>query len=183
MNSHSPPAGKLSLKELCILSLTGALMFASKAALASLPNVHINAVIIIITAVFFGWKSLYSVAVYVMMEGLVFGFSLWWVCYLYAWPLLAAAAVLMRKCRSPLLWAVLAAAHGALFGALCALPVLFAGGWEAGVSYWIAGIPFDISHCAANFILTLLLFKPLCAAAGAALNGMHMNAGEPASKE
>ena len=41
----------------------GALMFALKMALVALPNVNMNALIIILTAVFFGWRVLYSVAV------------------------------------------------------------------------------------------------------------------------
>ena len=47
------------------------MLFAAKAALASLPNININAVIIILTVVFFGWRALYSVAVYIALEGLV----------------------------------------------------------------------------------------------------------------
>ena len=38
----------------------GALLFATKAALASIPNINLNAVIIILTTVFFGWRAMYS---------------------------------------------------------------------------------------------------------------------------
>ena len=152
---------KLSLRDACILALMAALMFASKLALAGIPNVHLNAVFIIMAAVFFSWRSLYAVAVYVMLEGLVFGFGLWWISYLYAWPLLAAAAVLMQKNDSALLWAILAGAHGLCFGALCSVPYLFIGGWALAFSTWISGIPFDLAHCAGNFILVLVLFRPL----------------------
>lgn len=68
MRSHSKQAGnKPSLKEFCALALMGALMFAAKLALAALPNVHIGAVLIVLSAVFFGWRCMYSVAVYVML--------------------------------------------------------------------------------------------------------------------
>ena len=85
MRSPSRPAGKLSAKEICILALMGALLFATKAALASIPNINLNAVIIILTTVFFGWRALYSVAIYVMLEGLIFGGGVWWFGYL-PWP-------------------------------------------------------------------------------------------------
>ena len=101
MSSPSPQAGKLSIKEISALSIIGALIFAAKMAMAALPNISLNALLIILTAVFFGWKALYAVGVYVMLEGLVFGFGLWWLCYWYLWPLLAALAVLMRKNDSP----------------------------------------------------------------------------------
>ena len=29
------------------------------------------------------------------------------------------------------------------------------------LSYWISGLPFDLIHCVGNFVLTLILFKPL----------------------
>ena len=81
--------------------------------------------------------------------------------YLYTWPVLAAVTVLLGRSESPLFWAVIAGIFGLCFGALCALPYLFAGGWAAAVSYWIAGIPFDLIHCASNFVITLVLFRPL----------------------
>ena len=152
---------ELTIRELCILALTGALMFALQVAMASLPNIHLTALLVILAAVFFGWKSLYSIVVFIMLEGLIFGFGAWWFSYWYIWPSLAIPAVLMRQCRSALIWACIAAIHGLLFGALCAIPYLFIGGWEMAFSYWVAGLPFDFLHCAGNFVLTLLLFNPL----------------------
>ena len=161
MKSPSPQAGKLSARDICILALMGALMFVSKMALAALPNIHLNAVLIILGVVFFGAKALYSIIVYIMLEGLIFGFGLWWLSYLYVWPIFCLAALLMRKNDSALVWAVVAAVFGLSFGALCSIPYFFIGGWEMAFSYWISGIPFDLSHCAGNFILTLILYKPL----------------------
>lgn len=149
----------------------GALMIGSKLALSSLPNIHLNAVFIIIASVFFGWKAMYSVAVYVMLEGLIFGFGLWWISYLYAWPLLCAICVLMRQNDDALIWAVAAGIHGLIFGALCAVPYFFIGGWSMAFSYWVSGISFDLLHCAGNFVLTLVLYRPLKKAAAAVLKG------------
>jgi len=160
MKLHSPTT-KLSTRELCLLALMGALMFALQLALSALPNIHLTAPFIILTAVFFGWKSLLSVFVFVMLEALIWGVGPWWLSYLYVWPLLAAVAVLMRKNRSTLIWAVLAAVHGLCFGALCAIPYLFVGGWEMAFSYWVSGIPFDLLHCGGNFLMTLILFAPM----------------------
>ena len=155
MRSPSPPAGKLPLRDLVLLALLGSLMFASQVVMASLPNIHIVAVLIIVTALYFRWRALYAVFVLHRRH------PVRWVSYLYTWPVLAAVTVLLGRSESPLFWAVIAGIFGLCFGALCALPYLFAGGWAAAVSYWIAGIPFDLIHCASNFVITLVLFRPL----------------------
>lgn len=155
---------RLAVRELCLLSLLAALMLGLQVAMASVPNIHLTALLIILGAVFFGWRCLYSVAVFILLEGLVWGFGMWWMSYWYIWPLLAAVAVLLRANRSPFIWAAVAGIHGLLFGALSAIPYLFLSGPAAAVAYWAAGLSFDLVHCAGNFVLTLLLFRPLYAA-------------------
>lgn len=157
----SSSSTKLTIRELCVLSFMAALMLALQVAASGLPNIHFTAVLMIVSAVFFGWKSLYAIAVFIMLEGLVWGFGLWWACYWYLWPSLAIPAVLLRKNRSAFVWAIIAALHGLMFGLLYALAYYFVGGWEMVLAKWISGIPFDLAHCAGNFILTLLLFTPL----------------------
>ena len=155
--------------------MMGALMFALQVLLASIPNIHLTAVLIILTAVFFGWRCLYSVVVFIVLEGLVWGFSLWWFCYWYLWPMLAIPAVLMRKNDSVMIWAVLAAIHGLCFGALCSIPYFFIGGWTMALSYWVSGIPFDIAHCIGNFVTVLVLYKPLKKVMSYALRDKNTN--------
>lgn len=139
----------------------GGLIFATKAALASIPNINLNTVLIILTVVFFRWRAMYSVAIYVLLEGLVFGFSLWWFSYLYAWPLLVVVCILFRRNESVVIWAVVAGVWGLLFGPIVYLLYFIVNGWHMVFSMWVAGIPYDITHCAGNFFLTLILYKPL----------------------
>ena len=141
--------------------MMGALMFASKAALAAIPNVNFNAVLIILAVVYFGWKAMYMIAVYVMLEGLIFGISVWWFSYLYAWPAVTAFLCLFRKNRSPLIWATLAGLYGLLFGPLMYIGYFTINGWHMVFAMWVAGIPYDLTHCVSNFILTLVLYRPL----------------------
>ena len=159
--STSKRSSKLSVRELVLLALLGALMFGSKVVLSAIPNVHLNALFILLAVLLFGRRALYSVFVYVLLEGLVYGFGIWFISYLYAWPLLCFAALPLRKNRSWLLWAVLAAAHGLIFGALCSIPYIFIQGLPGAISWWISGLPFDCLHAGSNFILVLLLLKPL----------------------
>ena len=140
----------------------GVLIFGCKEALYALPNINVNAVLIILCAIFFGWRAMYSVAVYVILEGLIFGGGIWWFGYLYTWPLLLIVAMAMRSCRSALIWAAVAAVYGLIFGPLMYLEYFaINGGWEMFLAMWVSGIPFDLAHCGGNFVLTLVLFQPL----------------------
>ncbi len=161
MNSHSISAGNHKLRELILLALLAALMFATQVALAALPNIHLVAVFVILGAMLFGWKALYSVYVFVLLEGLVYGFSMWFVNYLYVWTVLTVIAILFRNNHSRWFWAAVSGIFGLLFGALCSIPYFFVGGWAAAFAYWIAGIPFDLLHCASNAVLTFVLLIPL----------------------
>ena len=162
MNSRSKPDGnRLSAREICILALLGALIFATKYVLAAIPNVNLNTLLIILGVVFFGRKTLYSVAVYVLLEGLVFGFSLWWCSYLYAWPVVTLFVWLFRKNDSALIWAVVAGLVGLFFGPLMYILYLCVTGWRTAFALWVAGIPYDLVHCGSNFVLTLILYRPL----------------------
>jgi len=164
LNSSSMKAIKppLSLRELIELSLMGAFMFGTQVVMASLPNVNVVSVLIILTVIFYGAKAFYSVAVFVLLEGLLYGFGLWFISYLYIWAVLVTVALIFRKNKSSLIWAVIAGLFGLSFGLLCTVPYFFIGGVPMALSYWVSGIPFDVTHCISNFILTLLLIGPLC---------------------
>ena len=73
----------------------------------------------------------------------------------------AKLLILVAALLAGLLWAVAAAVHGLLFGALCAMPYLFLGGSAMALSYWAAGVPYDLIHCAGNFTVVLTLYHPL----------------------
>ena len=168
MNSSTPPRPKFSAIEITTLAMMGALIFAVKLALSGIPNIQLNAPLIILTTVFFGWKALCSVAIYVLLEGLFFGFHVYWVSYVFIWPLLVVLAMFLRRLdlfqgeKAALPWAVAAAFWGLLFGPLMYIPwFCIMGGWEGYFAMWIAGIPFDLTHMAGNFVFTLVLYWPL----------------------
>lgn len=149
------------LRELIFLALFGAVMMATQVAMAALPNIHLVAVLMILAAMHFGWKSLYSVYLFVLLEGLIYGFSTWFINYLYVWLPLVLVAVLCRQNRSRVFWAAVAGIHGLCFGALCSIPYFITGGWAAGLAYVVSSIPYDLIHCVSNAVLTFVLVIPL----------------------
>jgi energy-coupling factor transport system substrate-specific component len=141
--------------------MLAALTFGAKWVMAGLPNIEPVSLMVMIFGAVFGWKALFPVAVYVAAEILFYGLGPWNINYLYVWPLLASLAFLMRKMRHPLGWAILSGMFGLMFGLLCAPVDVFIGGWSYAVSKWVSGILFDLTHCAGNFVIALLLFVPL----------------------
>ncbi len=144
-----------------MLTLLGATMYGAKIAMAALPNIEPVSLLILVYTVTFGRKALYPIYIYVGLELMTWGMGLWMLCYLYVWLVLYLFCRLFHNMEASLGWAVLSGAYGLGFGLLCT-PVYWAsGGWAAGLTWWISGIPFDVLHCAGNFFLALVLFRPL----------------------
>ena len=151
----------LPLGEVVLFGILGALMFALQVVMAPLPNIEPVSLLVMLFAVTFGWKSLYCVYTFVVMEILFHGLGLWNINYLYVWAVLAFAAIGLRKMEQPLAWAMLGGVFGLCFGALCGIVDVFIGGIGYAVTKWISGIPFDLMHCGGNFAIAMILWKPL----------------------
>ena len=152
---------KLTIREITLFAVLGAMMFALQVVMAPLPNIEPVSLLVMIFAAVFGWKALYPVYVFVVMEILFYGISTWNIYYLYVWAVLAFAAILMRKQTQPLAWALLSAVYGLMFGALCGIVDIFIGGLGYAAAKWVSGIPFDLLHCGGNFVIALIMFRPL----------------------
>ena len=151
----------LSLREVVLFGVLGALTFALQVVMGPLPNIEPVSLLVLLYGAVFGWKCLYPVYVFVVMEILFYGLGLWNVNYLYIWAVAGAAGVVLRKMDSPLGWAMVSGVYGLAFGALCGIADLCIGGWGYAAAKWVSGIPFDILHCVGNFAMALILFKPL----------------------
>ena len=149
-------------RRVVLCALLASLMLVLQTAMAPLPNIEPVSLLILVCARAFGRQVFWIVYTFVFLEGLVFGFHLWWITYLYIWALWALAVLALGRGeeRSSMVWAAASGAFGLSFGALDALPYL-AGGPMAALPRWVAGIPFDLLHCAGNFVLALALERPL----------------------
>ena len=147
-------AKKLTLGEMCLFGMLGALTFAAKYAMSALPNIEPVSLMVMLFAVTFGAKALFPIYLYVGLEVLFFGLGLWNFNYLYIWAILAVISYFVRRMEHPLGWAMLSGVYGLLFGALCAIADVFIGGLGYAAAKWISGIPFDVTHCIGNFVIT-----------------------------
>ena len=140
-----------------------------KAVLSFLPNVELTTFWLIMFTLYLGKRVYFVIPVFILIEGAIYGFGLWWVMYLYTWPALVLVTAALKKTDSAVLWAVISGVFGLLFGLLCALPYIFVGwigaelanGLRTAFAWWIAGIPWDLVHGVANFVIMLVLYHPI----------------------
>ena len=157
---------KLKLKDIVILSLIAALMTVSDFAMEALPNIHLVGVFTVIATAVYRKYALLSIYVYALIQGVVGGFNLWWLPYLYVWTVLWGAVMLVPK-KTPdkfkyILYVALCAAHGFLFGVLYAPAQALIFGLDLkGMITWIAaGFTFDMIHGLGNLVLGAALIYP-----------------------
>lgn len=154
---------KLTTRELTIFAMLGAVMYASKIVMEFAPNIHLLGVFTIAFTVVYRKKALYPIYIYVLLNGLLSGFSSWWVPYLYVWTVLWGAVMLlpqkMPKAVRPLVYMAVCAAHGFLFGTLYApvQAILFGLSLEGTIAWIIAGLPWDFLHGVSNFFCGILI--------------------------
>ena len=74
---------KITIREIALFGMLGALTFGAKVAMSGLPNIEPVSLMVMLFAVVFGWKGLYPVYLYVLMEILLYGINLWNINYLY----------------------------------------------------------------------------------------------------
>jgi energy-coupling factor transport system substrate-specific component len=162
LKSPLPSAGKarFAIREILICGLLGALLIAAQVALAFLPNIELVSLLVIVYTLVLGKKVFFPIYVFALVEGLIYGFGIWWISYLYIWSILAIVVLMLRKYERPLFWVIVSGLFGLMFGALCAVPYLFTGGLGAAAAYWVSGIMFDLLHCGGNIVAAALLFKP-----------------------
>ena len=111
---------------LVLSGLMGALLVVSKQAMSGLPNIEPVTLLIILFALELPRETPAAITVFILLQGVLYGFGLWWAMYLYIWYLLALLAWLFRRMDHALFWAVFSGLYGLCFGGLCAAVYLFA---------------------------------------------------------
>ena len=153
--------GKIKIREITLFGILGAMTFGAKYVMSGLPNIEPVSLLVMVFGAVFGKKAIYPVFCYVVLEFLFYGIGIWNVMYLYIWGILGFGAYCLRTMEAPLGWALLSGSFGLLFGALCAPVDVVIGGIGYALSKWISGIPFDIAHGIGNFVIALMLFRPV----------------------
>ena len=154
---------KLTVREIVVFGMLGAIMYASKFIMEMLPNIHLLGTFIIAFTIVYRKKALYPIYTYVLLNGFFGGFAEWWIPYLYVWTVLWAAVMLLPKNMpgriQPFVYMAVCSAHGFLFGILYApaQAILRSLSFKGTVAWIIAGFPFDCIHGISNFFCGILI--------------------------
>lgn len=154
---------RLTVRELCVFSMLGALMYASKIIMEVVPNVHLLGVFVVTLTLVYRAKALYPIYTFVFLTGIYAGFATWWIPYLYIWTLLWVAVMLLPRRiprrAQPIVYMIVCASHGFLYGTLYApaQALLFGLSFQGMIAWIIAGLPWDFIHGVSNFCCGTLI--------------------------
>jgi len=153
----------LSIRELVLFSMFGALMFCSKLLMEALPNVHLLGMLTVTFTLVYRKKALFPIYVYVFLMGIYGGFSYWWIHHLYVWTILWGVTMLlprkMTKALAVIVYCTVCLLHGLLYGVMCSPIEALVHGFDLRETLaWIAyGSYFDVLHGIGNTVAALLV--------------------------
>ena len=79
-------------------ALFGALLFISQIIAASLPNIEIVSLLILVWTRVYRYGALPGIGVFILLQGICYGFGIWWESYLYIWFILWGLVMLGSSC-------------------------------------------------------------------------------------
>lgn len=162
-NKKNGKVRALPLADLAVFSMFAALMFCSKQLMEFLPNVHLLGMFTVLLTVVYRRYALIPIYLFVLLQGLFAGFSLWWLPYTYLWTILWGMAMLLPKKlpdkKAAVLYPLVCSLHGFLYGILYApaQAVLFGLDSEQMLAWIAAGLPYDVLHGIGNAVAGLLI--------------------------
>ena len=154
---------RITLREAALFAMFGSLMFASKVIMEALPNIHLLGMFIMTFTLVYRKKALIPIYIYVILDGVFSGFSMWWIPYLYIWTVLWGVTMLlpkkMPKGVAAVVYCIVCALHGLAFGTLYAPAqmIMFHLDLSATVKWIAMGLPFDCLHAAGNVVSGILI--------------------------
>ena len=114
---------KITVRDITLIGMMVAVIEVCKAALSFLPNIELTTFWLILFTLYFGRKILLVIPVFILIEGCIYGFGLWWVMYLYMWPLLVLLVWILKKHGSVWFFSTLSGLFGLFFGVFLRHPL------------------------------------------------------------
>lgn len=155
--------GRITVKEIALFAMLGALTFGAQVVMEPFPNVHLTGMFVVLFTRLFRKKALIPMYLYVFLIGVRWGFGISWIPYLYIWLFLWAGAMLVprngKRRLTAGLYCLVGGVFGLLFGTLYApaQAFLFGLGFRETLLWIASGFPWDIVHAIANAVFCTLV--------------------------
>lgn len=153
----------VSIQEMVIFAMWGAVMYCSKVIMEWVPNIHLLGMFTMTFTICYRVKALIPIYIYILLNGFFSGFALWWIPYLYIWTVLWGITMLLPKklpAKFTFIYPVICGLHGLAFGTLYApaQALMFHLNFKQMIAWIAAGLPFDFVHAIGNFAAGFLIF-------------------------
>jgi len=159
-------------KDIVLTALAAALLSAGKQALASIPNVEVVTLLIMLYAACFKPQIAFiATAVFIVIECFIWGIHTWVLAYVIHWNFVAFATFLLArvfKVRNRYIYLAFTILVTAAFGVLTTLIDSIIGAGRTGRSFalifsvtYMRGIYFYIVHVVGNAAFNITLFAPM----------------------
>ena len=163
---------KFAIKDIVLTALAAALLSAGKQALASIPNVEVVTLFIMLYAACFKPQIAFlATQIYIFIEIFIWGINTWVFAYLIHWNLLALFTFFLArvfKVKNRFVYLGYTIVMTALFGVLTSAIDALVGWGKTGLSFftlfsaiYVRGIYFYIVHVVGNAAINLTLFAPM----------------------
>ena len=160
---NKKPKKPLTVYEISVFSMLGAIMYCSNIILEWAPNIHLLGMFIMAFTLYYRKKALIPIYVFVMITGVLNGFNGWWIPYLYIWSILWGATMLLPKNMpekvAVFIYAIVCSLHGFLYGILYApaQAIMFGLDFKQMIAWIGAGALFDTMHGFGNLAAGFLV--------------------------
>ena len=152
---------RLTVREITVFAMLGAILFGCKALLEIIPNIHPTAMLIAVYTTVYRKKAIFPILVYLVLDTVKWGFATmvpYWYIFPLLWLCLLALPRSLSGVRLQIAVTAICTLFGLLFGALYApwQAVLFRLSFSKMLLWIAAGFPFDLMHATGNFAASFL---------------------------
>lgn len=154
---------KLSIRDIAVFAMLGALMFAGKKIMEFLPNVHPLTALTIVYTIVYRRRGIFPLIVYLLLETVVSGGITWIVPYYYIFPLCHLVTLLVPRnlsgWKAQVCYTAICTFFGISFGTLYApwQVIMYGLSFEKTLAWIAAGLSFDIVHAVGNFAMSFAI--------------------------
>lgn len=151
-------------KDVVDIAFSSAILVALQVSLSFLPNIELVSFLFIIYGLVFNLQKNIAISfVFVTLQMLIWGAGDWVIGYYWIWALWVFIINLIKNINKDnyYLWAITNGLWGILFGILFSINHGFFYGFGFSLVYWTKGLPFDMIHTISNYVITVVVFKPV----------------------